>query len=255
MWGLGQSGWAYYTIAYPGQEVVYNKLVDVLYFSSIPLWMYGIWCLSKATGAKYGLKSMLSKMIVIVTSIIIMGISCYFLIIVARGGSAYFEDQTIWNGFFDLAYAFGDAINLILAVVIFGLSWKYLGGRFKLPIIAILSAFGLIYLADFWFSYADGKGQYYNGHPCDLLYIAMVAIMGIGLCLLDPSTKASILSKMFAKSNLQSKQTTETTVVDNPAIAGAEPSANTLANNSPSLKDQTGGVATSPINNQQGGEL
>lgn len=255
MWGLGQSGWAYYTIAYPGQEVVYNKLVDVLYFSSIPLWTYGVWCLSKATGAKYGLKSMLAKMTVIITSIIMMGVSYYFLIIVARGGSAYFEGQTIWNAFFDLAYAFGDAINLILAVVIFGLSWKYLGGRFKRPIIAILSAFGLIYLADFWFSYADGKGLYYNGHPCDLLYIAMVAIMGIGLCLLDPSAKASILTKMFAKSNPQLKQAAEIPVDYNEEANKTGLSNELSSNDSSLLQDQTGGVVTSPNNNQPGGEI
>lgn len=202
MWGLGQAGWAYYTIAYPGEEVVYNKLVDVLYFSSIPLWTYGILSLSKATGAKFGLKSSLSKLLVVVTTVIMLAVSYYFLIIVARGGSTYFDDQTVWNAFFDLAYAFGDAINLILAVVIFGLSWKYLGGRFKQPIIAILLAFGLLYLADFWFSYADGQGLYYNGHPCDMLYLVVVAIMGVGLCLLDPSVKKATLLKVASKTDL-----------------------------------------------------
>jgi hypothetical protein len=250
MWGLGQAGWAYYTLAYPDQEVVYNKLVDVLYFSSIPLWAYGIWCLSKATGAKYGLKGIASKIVVIITSVIVAAVSYYFLIIVARGGSSYFDGQTIWNAFFDLAYAFGDAINLILALVIFGLSWKFLGGRFKRPIVAILSAFGLIYLADFFFSYYDGKGQYYNGHWSDLLYLSMVAVMGVGICMLDPSKEASILKKMFARTSSNIEPTIQPAPINNQEGPKQVSSTDENLIN----QGQPGGVATSPINNQQGGE-
>lgn len=189
MWGLGQAGWTYYLLKYPGQEVVQSKIIDVLYFASIPLWTYGILKLSKATGAKFGLKSVKGKILVAALSLIMVAFSYYFLVVVARGGLSYFDGQSVWISFFDLGYAIGDAINLTIAIAIFGLSWRYLGGRFKGPIMIILASFGLIYLADFLFSYYDGNDMYYNGNAVDLLYLLTIATLGLALCMLDPSKK------------------------------------------------------------------
>jgi hypothetical protein len=219
MWGLGQLGWGYYTIAYPGQEIVYNKIIDLLYFASIPLWIYGIISLSKATGAKFGLKSIKAKGLVVVYILLLTAISYYLLIVVARGGSSYFQDQTVWNAFFDLAYAIGDAINLILAVVIFGFSWKYLGGKFRKPIVIILFSFALIYVADLLFSYLDGRGLYYNGDKSDLLYLTMVAVMGTGLCSLDPS---SLKIEKSATVNTQESNESAIATAATPATAPSE---------------------------------
>lgn len=255
MWGLGQAGWTYYLIKFPGEEVVQSKIIDVLYFASIPLWTYGILKLSKATGAKFGLKKVKGKILVAGLSFLMILFSYYFLVVVARGGLSYFEGQSVWISFFDLGYAIGDAINLTIAIAIFGLSWRLLGGRFKRPILAVLSSFGLIYLADFLFSYYDGKDVYYNGNIVDLLYLLTIFTMGLALCLLDPSIKASILTKMFAKSNPRLKQAAEIPVDYDTEVYNAEPSNKPLSNDSSSLQDQTGGVATSPNNNQQGGEL
>jgi len=255
MWGLGQAGWTYYLLKYPGQEVVQSKVIDVLYFASIPLWAYGILKLSKATGAKYGLKAMKGKILVAVLSLIMIAFSYYFLVVIARGGLSYFHDRTVWISFFDLGYAIGDAINLTIAIAVFGLSWKFLGGRFKRPIIAILFSFGLIYLADFLFSYYDGRDSYYNGNPVDLIYLLTIFTIGFALCLLDPSIKTSILTKMFAKSGT-SKATAGQDVAADPLAANAQiPSdGDPVISDNDVVKDQTGGVATSPINNQQGGE-
>jgi hypothetical protein len=253
MWGLGQAGWTYYLLKYPGQEVVQSKIIDVLYFSSIPLWTYGIVKLSKATGAKYGLKTMKGKVLIGVLSVIMIIFSYYFLVVVARGGLSYFQDRSAWISFFDLGYAIGDAINLTIAIAIFGLSWRYLGGRFKRPIIAILSSFGLIYLADFLFSYYDGKGMYYNGNAVDLLYLLTISTVGLALCLLDPSIKASILTKMFARSN--SGADVQSDLSAKPISENNQPSPNiesSIGENSTN-QENLGGVATPQLKNQQGG--
>lgn len=191
MWGLGQAGWTYFVIKDPSEQTPPTHLLDIIYFSSIPLWTYGMFRLSKATGAKYGLRSVGAKLGVIALIAIMFALSYYFLVTVARGGSSYFHSDTFWNIVFDLGYAAGDAVNLTLALAIFGLSWKYLGGMFRRPVLLILFGFAMIYLSDFWFSFYDGKGQYYNGHWDDLLYLAMVAIFGLGICLLDPSSGKS----------------------------------------------------------------
>jgi hypothetical protein len=191
MWGLGQAGWTYAVIKDPNYQTPPSRIIDIMYSCSIPLWTYGMLRLSKATGAKYGLKSLGAKLGVAGLIAVMLALSYYFLVVVARGGVSYFHSDTFWTIFYDLWYAAGDAINLTLALAIFGLSWKYLGGMFKKPILLILLGFAMIYISDFLFSFYDGKGQYYNGHWTDLPYLAMVAIFGAGLCLLDPIHEAT----------------------------------------------------------------
>jgi hypothetical protein len=191
MWGVGQAGWTYYLFKDPNVASPPSKLLDILFMSSIPFWFYGVLKLSKATGAKYGLKKTSGKMLAAALVIIMSVFSYYFLIVVARGGLDYLQGQSIFDGFIDLGYAIGEGIIFTYALVIFGLSWKYLGGRFKYPIIATLIGFGLLYFADFAFSYLDGQGKYYNGDISDLLFLIAFTVFGIGLCLLDPSKKVN----------------------------------------------------------------
>jgi hypothetical protein len=186
MWGVGQAGWTYYVIKYPDEEVPTALFLDIAYFSSIPLWTTGIFKLSKATGAKYGLKTIAGKVLALAISLIMLGISYYLLVVVARGGINTILEATFMENFWDLGYAAGDAINLTLSLVIFGLSWKFLGGKFRKPIIVILLGFALIFFSDLLFSYRDGLGLYYNGDISDLLYLLMVATFGFGLSLIDP---------------------------------------------------------------------
>lgn len=186
MWGIGQAAWSYYYFKYPNQEYQPQRILDVLYFSSIPLWFYGVLKLTKASGARYGLKKTKGKILVATLIPLMVLFSYYFLVIVARGGSAYF-DQPAWEQFFDLGYSIGDAVIFTVALAIFGLSWKYLGGRFKTPIVVILIGFGLLYLADFVFSYVDGKDIYFNGDISDLLYLMAIITLTAATCMLDPS--------------------------------------------------------------------
>ncbi len=188
LWGFGQAVWTYYVIKYPQQQSPTTHLMDVLYFSSLPLWAYGIFILSKASGARYGLKGRWPKIFVIVMSLVMLIVSYVILVNVARGGTIYFhEGKSFWDIFFDLGYAVGDVVNLIMVMTIYALSWRYLGGRFKLPIILILVAFVLLYVADFWYSYLNAQNTYYNGDWVDLTYLLTIATFGLGLCLLDPS--------------------------------------------------------------------
>jgi hypothetical protein len=78
----------------------------------------------------------------------------------------------------------------------------------------------------------------------------MVAIMGVGLCMLDPSKEASILKKMFAKTSSNIEPAIQPVSVD----IQEEPKEVSSADENIINQDQAGGVATSQINNQQGGE-
>jgi hypothetical protein len=184
-WGIGQGIFAYYVIQDPSQQSPPNHLLDVFFVSSIPLWAWGMLRLSKATGARYGLRRPWAKVGLVVLALVMLAVSYYFLVDVARGGIEAFQEP-FWQAFFDLVYPAGDVINLTLAIAIFGLSWKYLGGMFKRPIMLVLFSFLVIYIGDFLFSFYTGKDEYYAGHWVDLTFLLMAATFGIGMCLLDP---------------------------------------------------------------------
>jgi hypothetical protein len=187
MWGIGQAGWTYYLFKFPNQEYQPARILDILFFSSIPLWFYGMIKLTRATGAKYGLKKIAGKLLALGLTIIMFAVSYYFLVNVARGGSDYFE-QPVWDQFFNLGYSFGDAIILTFAIAIFALSWRYLGGIFKKPIIAILLSFAVLFFADILFNFRSLKNVYYNGDISDILFLVAFALLTVALCMLDPSS-------------------------------------------------------------------
>ena len=185
MWGLGQLGWSYYLFADPGVEAVPSHIPDYIYFTALPLWFVGILMLSKATGARYGIRKTSGKILVGLIAAIMSLLSYYILVDVARGGIDYFS-QPFLDTFFDLGYSIGDAILLTIVFAIFALSWKVLGGRFKRPIVTILIAFVFLFFADFAYSYTNGKGVYFNGNIADLFFFLMVCTFGLGVGMLDP---------------------------------------------------------------------
>lgn len=185
MWSIGQIGWSYFLFVDPSVQSPPSHVLDIIDISAIPLWFIGIIMLSKATGARYGWRRRKGQIAATLISLAMVGISYYFLVVVARGGTAYFA-QPFWKAFFDLGYSIGDAITATIAIVIFVLSWRMLGGRFRVPILVILLAFLLLYIADFSFSFMDGRGKYYNGDVVDLFYMLMITTFALGVSMLDP---------------------------------------------------------------------
>lgn len=253
VWGIGQGIWTYYVIANPGEEAPTSRIIDLFYMTSIPLWIYGILRLSKATGARYGLKKPIAKISVVVTSMLLLAASYYLLVELARGGSSYFTDATPMDVFVDLGYAAGDAVNLILVVVIFGLSWKLLGGMFRRPILVILFSFVSIYLADTFYSYRHAQEIYYNGDIADLFYLLTIASFGIGLSMLDPITrKAAVQAKngVPAPTDVQTAQPApEQTAQTNPApqLTEAPEQATAAPVQTPLPAEPTAAATTAPV--------
>jgi hypothetical protein len=225
MWAIGQLWWSFFLFATPGVEAPQSHLLDLVDFMAIPLWFVGVIMLSQATGARYGLRTIWGKIFVVVFSAAMIAASYYFLVIVARGGNAYF-DQTILKQFFDLGYSVADSVLCATSIAIFALSWKLLGGRFKLPISVILLGFVLLFISDFSFSYYDGRAEYYNGNISDLFFMLTVVALGLGLSMLDPS---HIRKTQYVVEENQ-KPSTTTTVAEAPVHAdGTAPTIAELA--------------------------
>lgn len=233
MWGLGQLGWSYYLFADPGVEAVPSHIPDYIYFSALPLWFYGILTLSKATGARYGIRKTSGKIIVGIIASIMALASYYILVVVARGGTDYFS-QPFLNIFFDLGYSIGDAILLTIVIAIFALSWNMLGGRFKAPVITILTAFIFLFFADFSYSYLNGQGVYYNGDIADLFFFLTVSIFGLGVAMLDPGhvRKQKTAVKKVTETPAEPTKLAEQPVASEPAPL-AETEVNTASTDQP----------------------
>ncbi|MBI2610417.1 hypothetical protein HYW60_00560 [Candidatus Kaiserbacteria bacterium] len=190
---LGLISWGIGTYIFSGVynfilsvEVPYPSLADVGYILALPLWAAAMIQLSRATGAKYGLRKGSGKIALLAIPTVVILISYYLLVVVARGGAIPTSDEGLLKLFFDLAYPIGDVVILTLATLVYGLSYSYFGGMYKKAIYTILFGFVLMYVADFSFSYTTTLETWYPGDWVDLLFTTAVLTLALGVAMLDP---------------------------------------------------------------------
>ncbi len=180
-WGIGQMFWSIYYNVILNVEVPYPSLADIGYILSWPLWSIGIINLSRATGAHISIKSIKGKLLLFLIPLIFIALSYWLLIVIARQGALTDLSAGYIKVFFDLAYPIGDVVILTLAVLIFGLSINYLGGKYRISIFTLLLGFVINYVVDFAFSYTTTAGTYYNGHWVDLLFPTAMVLIAIAV--------------------------------------------------------------------------
>jgi len=179
-WSMGEMIWTLYYNLILKIEIPYPSLADASFILSWPFWIAGVYFLAKATGVKYALAKKQSTLKIILIPIIALTISYYLLVIVARQGSVEISGGMI-KIFFDLAYPILDVVILTLALLVYGLSLQFLGGRFKWPVLIILFSFLVNYFADFIFSYTTTIETYFNGNIADLLFMTAMFLLSFGV--------------------------------------------------------------------------
>lgn len=182
-WGIGTLIFGYYNLALES-AVPYPSLADAAYIVSWPLWAIGVITLFKATGARFQLKKLGGRVLFLMIPIITILLSYYLLFVVAKGGEFAFDGSGL-KVFFDLAYPIGDIVILTLAVLLYGLSFRYLGGYFRVPILIILTGFLVNYLADFSFSYTTTKETFFVAGWVDMIFTTAMFLLGLGVSLFD----------------------------------------------------------------------
>ena len=178
-WGLGSMIWSYYNF-FRNIPAPYPSLADLGFVLSLPLWTFGMISISKATGAKFGLQHKKGKILLILIPFGVFIFSYYALVIIARGGQLTGSFESYLKLSLDLAYPLGDVLILTISLLIFGLSYKYLGGKYRLTILSILLGFVTMYFADFVFSYTTTVGTFYNGSLGDLFFTAALFFITFG---------------------------------------------------------------------------
>lgn len=179
LWGSGEMIWSYYNF-FLNQPAPYPSLADLGFAPSIFFYGLGAFYLSKATGAKFGLRNPVAKVFLVIAPVIILALSYYLFITVARGGVLVPPDEGPLKTVLDLAYPLGDFLGLMIAVVVSGLSFKYFGGKFLFDIIAILLGLAVMTFADAVFSYTTTIGTYYNGNWGDLMLTLGLFLLTFG---------------------------------------------------------------------------
>lgn len=182
-WSLGNFVWSFYNFVLH-QELPYPSLSDIGYALAVPLWVIGTLYLSKATGVKFSLRKTPGRILAVILPVVGTIVSYYFLFVVARKSSLPIEGDWL-KVFLDFYYPLGDWVILTVAFLIFGLSWKYLGGKFKWPVFVTLLGFVLMFSADVSFSYTTTVGTYFNGNFADMLFAAAMFVIGFGITSFD----------------------------------------------------------------------
>ncbi len=168
-WGAGSMGWSYYNF-FKNVSMPYPSWADVGFLAASLFWIIGAINLSKPSGARSGSKHANGKVLLLLIPTVVIAFSYYFLVTVARGGVLTSSLNDYLKLFFDLAYPISDVIILTISLIIFSLSMKYLGGKYKITILTLLMGFVAMYFADFTFSYTTTIGTFFNGDFGDLLF-------------------------------------------------------------------------------------
>lgn len=171
----GQIIYAYYSF-YQHIAVPYPSLGDVGYFGSIPLYIYGIWLLAKASGVQIKLRSYQNQTLAIIIPIIMLLLAYFFFL------QGYTFD---WSNpvkiLLDFGYPFGQAIYISLAILTYLLSRGILGGIMRSRILFILFALCIQFACDFVFLYQSSRGTWSVGGPNDYMYLIAYFTMTLGL--------------------------------------------------------------------------
>jgi hypothetical protein len=181
LWGCGETVWSYYNF-FLGVPAPYPSLADIGFAPSIFFYGLGAMYLSKATGAKFALRDMkYAKMFIILGPLFSAIFSYYLLVIVARGGVLVPQGETLLKASLDILYPIGDFIGFTISIVVSGLSFKYLGGKYKIDIFSILLGLGVMFVADCVFAYTTTINTYYNADFGDLLLASGLFLLTFGV--------------------------------------------------------------------------
>lgn len=172
---FGQTVYGYYAV-FGGIEVPYPSIGDIGFFGSIPCYIYGTAMLSRVVGARVSMKRYSEKIsaVLIPTALLLLSYVMFL-----RGYD--FAEVPLLMGFLDFGYPLGQAIYVSLAILVYFLSKKSLGGIMKRPLQVLMGGLLVQYIADYMFLYQSSRDTWYVGGINDLSYLTAYFVMTIAL--------------------------------------------------------------------------
>lgn len=172
---LGQALYSYY-IYVLGIDDPYPSIGDAGFFSTGFFYVYGLILLAKAVGVRFSLQSIGKRIQAFIIPLIILAVS-YELFL-----SGYsFESSSFISIVLDFGYPIVNAVYVSIAILIFLLSRKTLGGIMRGPLLILIVALVLEYVADSMFDYQVNNDLWYVGGTNDYTYLLAYGLMTFSL--------------------------------------------------------------------------
>ena len=184
VWGLGSIIWAYYNFVL-AIEAPYPSLADVGYLLSYPFYVVGLINLGKGIGAYHKLKTNWGRVALVSVPIVGLALTYFVFVTIARGGEFDYQDSSLLKLVFDIGYPLGDAVIVTAIGLVYGLSYRIFGGRFKWPINLLFIGQFLVYLSDFGFSYTTTQGTFYVAGWSDFILLNGLFLLSVSVNAFD----------------------------------------------------------------------
>ena len=172
---VGQAAYSYY-IYVLGIEIPYPSIGDFAYFGTSIFYVSGLLFLAKAMGIKMSIRSIASQIQAVVIPLAVL-ILAYFIFL--QGYE--FDWSSPIKIFLDFGYPTADSIYVSIAILIYLLSRKVLGGMMRAPILFLLVALIVESIGDFMFPYQVDRDLWYVGGTNDFTYLLAYSFMALAL--------------------------------------------------------------------------
>jgi hypothetical protein len=161
-------------------QIPYPSVGDIGYFGSIPLYIMGVIYIAKACGISLKMSIIESKIkaVLIPLFILLLGY-CLFLL------NYTFDLSQPLKIVLDFGYPLGQAIYISLAIIVYLLSQKVLGGVMKKRIFFIIFALCVQFLSDYTYLFQSMHQLAYPGSINDLIYLLAYLTMTLSLLQFD----------------------------------------------------------------------
>lgn len=176
---FGQTVYSYYAWMYH-LEAPYPSIGDIGYFGSIFLYIYGSFLLAKHIGINVSARSFFSKLATVLIPVVMVSISYYAFL-----GEYQFHEFNLLKISLDFGYPIGQAIYVSFALLILILSHKSYNGVLRKPVLFLVLALILQYIADSYFIFTANNGTWYLGGVGDYLYLLAYFVLTITIIFLS----------------------------------------------------------------------
>jgi hypothetical protein len=179
-WGCGELIWSYYNF-FAAVSAPYPSLADLGFAPSEIFYCIGSIYLARAAGADLGLRRRFVWLFITGISAVMFCVSYYIFVKLAHHGVLVTQGDTLLKSIFDVAYPIGDFVSLTTAVVLSGLSFKFITREYQAAVLAVLAGLAVIFIADSIFSYTTSVGTYFNGDFGDLVFTLSLFFLTFGV--------------------------------------------------------------------------
>lgn len=171
---IGNVIFLYYIYAL-GIEVPYPSVGDIAFYGSVIFYIFGSYQLARTLSVSFKAQPLFNKVVSILIPIIIVLLS-YVLM-----RDYDFAESTPLLILMDFGWQIFQGIYVSIALYVYWGSRKVLGGIMRQPIVLLIAALVLQFIADFHFSYQVNQDTWYVGGTNDYLLMSSYFLMTLSI--------------------------------------------------------------------------